>query len=57
MKFKRNRETRTNGMQAWRVDRTFYVEPPVPYLMALADYRWAFKKLSHFRLTYGMRKP
>lgn len=57
VKFKRNRETRTDGMQAWRSDRTFYIEPPVPYLMALADYRRAFNKLSHFRLTYGTRQP
>jgi len=43
VKFKRNRETRTNGLQAWRADRTFYITPAAPYLMAQADYRKAFK--------------
>ncbi|QOI69507.1 hypothetical protein XaavBphi31_10 [Xanthomonas phage Xaa_vB_phi31] len=26
VKYKRNRETRTDGIKAWRVDRTFVVQ-------------------------------
>jgi hypothetical protein len=38
VKFKRNRETRTDGINAWRVDRTFTVEHK-PYPMGCAEAR------------------
>lgn len=48
VKYKRNRETRTDGIKAWRVDRTFTVDVPnYPFqstsvLLGNADTRASF---------------
>lgn len=45
VKYKRNRETRTNGIKAWRVDRTFVVqssELPASFALGNADARASF---------------
>lgn len=38
VKYKRNRETRTDGLKAWRVDRTHVIEHK-PYMMGCAEVR------------------